>query len=129
MFTKNNFRQFETELEYIIKDNDPSIVKSTLSLSPMKQIVEHRKKFDYMVSKLFDKYILDDQELFNNFDRIWEEMGFNSLENKSLLTKLLSLPIPSSIMSVTPLVMCLRAYYHFVQAYCTDYAKKQIKDN
>lgn len=128
MFTKNNFRQFETEFEFIIKDNDPSAFKNTLSFSPMKQIVEHRKKFDYMVSKLFEKYSLDNQELFDNFDRIWEEIGMNNLENKKLISKLLSLPVPVNIMSV-PLVEFLRAYYRFVQTYCIDYAKKQIQED
>ena len=125
---KNEYRQFETELEFIIKDNDPSAFKNTLSLSPMKQIVEHRKKFNYMVSKLFDKYSLDNQELFDNFDKIWEEIGMNNLENKELIAKLLSLPVSVNIMSV-PLVELLRAYYRFVQTYCIDYAKKQIQDN
>lgn len=128
MITKNEYRQFETEIEFIIKENDLSAFKNVLSFSPIKQIEERRKKFDYMISKLFDQYGLDNQELFDNFDAIWKETAISVLENKTLLRKVIDVtPGVGVITNLSFFVEWLRAYYCSVKKYCLDYAKKQVR--
>ena len=131
MLTKNEFRQFETELNFIIKEHDPSTIKIIGRLaaldSPKEQLNEIRKKFDYMVSKLFDKYGLNDPELFDDFDEIWERICDEELDSyltMALKTYFLNhFEVPSNMQTV------LSEYYDEVENYCIDFAKKQIKDN
>ena len=131
MLSKNEFRQFKTELDFIIKEHDPSTIKIIGRLaaldSPKEQLEEIRKKFDYMVSKLFDKYGLEDTEMFDNFDEFWERICDEELDSDitmALKTIFLNqFEIPSNMQTV------LSEYYDEVESYCIDYAKKQIKHN
>ena len=133
---KNEFRQFQTELEFIIKENDPSIIKVAGNLvldSTQEQLDEYRKKFDFMVSKLFDKYGLDDKELFENFDRLWEETCEEELNSdtfeglKKFASRFSIVAQAASISDSTYQVQTvLNSYYHNVLSYCLKTAKKKI---
>ena len=79
MITKNEFRKFSTEIEFVVKNNTPSTLKLVASLSPVEQLKERRSKFDFMVAQLFDKYGLDEPNLYDRFDELWEDNLTESL--------------------------------------------------
>lgn len=134
--TKNEFRQFQTELEFIIKENDPSKIKVAANLvldSPQEQLDEYRKKFDFMVSKLFDKYGLDNQELFDNFDRLWnetceEELNSDTFEELKKFASRFSIVAQAAAMadSTSQVHSILNSYYQNVSGYCLKWVKKKI---
>lgn len=85
--TKNEYRRFKIELEAISKekDNYPIILmfKSTME----KLVREKKDMYDFKVSSLFNFYNIENKNLFDDLDRIWEKCYENIIINlkKNLL--------------------------------------------
>lgn len=70
--TNNEYRRFKIELETISKEKDsfPLMIfmKSTLE----KKAREKKDSYDFKVSKLFDFYNIENENLFDDLDKIWD---------------------------------------------------------
>ncbi|CBH21394.1 protein of unknown function [Acetoanaerobium sticklandii] len=94
--TKNEYRQFITEIEFVGKDKKFSgiidkIGKSMSFKSANKILGDKKKAYDFMIINLFSKYRIDKPDLCDDLDKIWkqvycEDNKKNSKKNSGLKT-------------------------------------------
>lgn len=130
--TKNEYRQFETEVEFVGKDKNfvgifNKLPKGFSFKSSDKILKDKKKAYDFMISKLFDKYGIQNKNLFDELDTIWKEQ-YNLICNNKF--KILNYITPQSyyVSKVSELDSFMKGYISATCKYCCDFAKSEIDE-
>lgn len=146
---KVEYRQFISELEFIGKDKSFSgltnkIFKS-ISFKENKDILKDKKSaYDFMIANLFAKYGIENDELYDRLDEIWEKCdGINSkalgrlgvsknklkyLEGIQNTQRLVMGPLMMTPSKLIDLQLIMKEYIKLTYDYCSAYAKEQIHE-
>ena len=96
--TNNEYRRFKIELEAISKEKDPYPIMMFMKSTMEKLAREKKDNYDFKVSSLFNVYHIENKNLFDDLDKIWDVCYENIINSKK---SLLSFMIASMITSIT----------------------------
>lgn len=141
--TKTEYNQFIIELEFIGKDKNYvgifNKVGKALSFKESDKILkDKRNAYNFQISKLFDQYGIENEELFDSFNKIWKELYPKDDKKKFKLSNMIvggPMLFPAGIVGgvgvlyaqkLNELNSLMKSYINEVYQYCEDYAKGEL---
>lgn len=83
--TNNEYRRFKIEIEAISKEKDPYPIMIFMKSTMEKKAREKKDSYDYKVSNLFNFYNIENKNLFDDLDKIWDVCYENIINPKKNL--------------------------------------------
>ena len=83
--TNNEYRRFKIELEAINKEKDNYPIMMFMKSTMEKIAREKKDNYDFKVSSLFDFYNIENKNLFDDLDKIWDVCYENIINSKNFL--------------------------------------------
>lgn len=126
--TKTEYRQFIDEVYFLGKQKEYSgrLNKFILSLnifkSPKKILLNKRKAYDFALANLFRKYGLNNDNLYDELDKIWD-----SIDEYEIRLALSPVSIAANI-KFYELLLRFDTYIDKTKKYCENFAKGQIDE-
>lgn len=142
---KTEYNQFIIELEFIGKDKNyvgilNKVGKAFSFKEADKILKDKRNAYNFQVSKLFDQYGIENEELFDSFNKIWNEV-YTKDDKKKLKNLYLMAGHPilfkgvlagragvSYANKLNELNLLMKNYINEVYKYCEAYAKGELDE-
>lgn len=127
--TKTEYNQFIIELEFIGKDKNyvgifNKVGKALSFKTPDELLLDKRNAYNFQVSKLFDQYGINNEELFESFNKIWKFVYIKHYNNLS--SNYIAGVAGLYAQRLNDLHLLMKNYINYVYKYCETYAKSEV---
>ncbi|MDR3595064.1 hypothetical protein [Clostridium sp.] len=144
--TKTGYRQFIDEVYFLGKQKEYSGIFNkiipSLKLNTFKKakkiLLDKRKAYDFSLANLFRKYAMDNNDLYDELDKLWESIDeleelkkYEFLGVPIAMVPTVGLPIAgtaSIALKITRLQLIFNSYIDKTREYCNKVAKEQIDE-
>jgi hypothetical protein CLOST_1274 len=124
--TNNEYRRFKIELEAINKEKDNYPIMMFMKSTMEKIAREKKDNYDFKVSSLFDFYNIENKNLFDDLDKIWDVCYENIINSKNFLRLIITTFYTPSNNDRYLYEELVRKYKELVCIYCCKFVEGLI---
>lgn len=124
--TNNEYRRFKIELEAINKEKDNYPIMMFMKSTMEKIAREKKDNYDFKVSSLFDFYNIENKNLFDDLDKIWDVCYENIINSKKFLRLIIAPFYTPSNIDRYLYEELVRKYKELVCIYCCKFVEGLI---
>ena len=124
--TNNEYRRFKIELEAINKEKDNYPIMMFMKSTMEKIAREKKDNYDFKVSSLFDFYNIENKNLFDDLDKIWDVCYENIINSKNFLRLIITTFYTPSNIDRYRYEELVRKYKELVCIYCCKFVEGLI---
>ena len=124
--TNNEYRRFKIELEAINKEKDNYPIMMFMKSTMEKIAREKKHNYDFKVSSLFDFYNIENKNLFDDLDKIWDVCYENIINSKNFLRLIITTFYTPSNNDRYLYEELVRKYKELVCIYCCKFVEGLI---
>lgn len=124
--TNNEYRRFKIELETISKEKDPYPIMMFMKSTMEKLSREKKDNYDFKVSSLFDFYNIENKNLFDDLDKIWDVCYENIINSKKNLLSFMIASLTNTNNDRYLYEALVRRYKELVCIYCCKFVEGLI---
>lgn len=124
--TNNEYRRFKIEIEAISKEKDPYPIMIFMKSTMEKKAREKKDSYDYKVSNLFNFYNIENKNLFDDLDKIWDVCYENIINSKKSLLSFMIASITKTNNDRFLYELLIETYKKQVCIYCCKFVEVLI---